>query len=128
MSVLFQYESGVDLTGRGSGDGNGGGVPGNTLFTRTRDSFVGLNGGFGTFLAGRLPAHNQWLYDFNLFGDQVGDLGNIFGKNLPGRADGALHYKTPSFGGVTVGLAMYQNKEPVKTQHPLSRQTMQQVG
>jgi predicted porin len=110
MTVLYQYESGVDLTGNGTGDGNGGcgGTP-NTcegqVFTRTRDSFIGLKGGFGTALFGRLPAHNQWLYDYNLFGDQVGDLGNIFGHDLPGRANSAIYYGLPALGDLAVGLS-----------------------
>lgn len=105
LSAIFQYESGVDLTGNGTGDGNGGGVPGNTLFTRTRDSFVGITGGFGTAVVGRLPAHNQWLYDYNLFGDQVGDLGNLWGQNQPGRVDSAVLYRTPDFGGFSAALS-----------------------
>lgn len=103
-AAIFQYESGVDLTGHGMGDGNGGGVPGNTLFTRARDSFVGLKGGFGTAVVGRLAAHNQWLYDYNLFGDQVGDLGNIWGQNQPGRFDSAIQYRTPDFNGFSAAL------------------------
>ena len=108
--ILFQYESGVDLTGNGTGDGNGGcGTSGSAcegqVFTRARDSFVGVKGGFGTVLFGRLGALNQWLYDYNLFGDQVGDLGNIWGGDgLPGRADHAAWYRTPSFGGATLAL------------------------
>lgn len=103
--ILFQYESGVDLTGNGTGDGNGGADSGGQLFTRTRDSFVGVEGGFGTVLIGRLGALNQWLYDYNLFGDQVGDLGNIWGGDgLPGRASNAAWYRTPSFGGATLAL------------------------
>ena len=118
LKVLFQYESGVDLTGRGNGDGNGG--CGNTtpttacdgqIFTRARDSFVGLSGGFGSFLAGRLPALNQWLYDYNLFGDRVGDLGNIWGgSGLPGRADHAAYYHTPDLGGFGLGLTYVPNQ------------------
>lgn len=103
--ILFQYESGVDLTGRGSGDGNGGANSSGQIFTRARDSFVGVEGVFGTVLFGRLGALNQWVYDYNLFGDQVGDLGNIWGGDgLPGRSDNAAKYRTPSFGGATFAL------------------------
>lgn len=104
-TILFQYESGVDLTGSGTGDGNGGADSGGQLFTRARDSFVGVKGGFGTVLLGRLGGLNQWLYDYNLFGDQVGDLGNIWGGDgLPGRVDHAAWYRTPSFGGATLAV------------------------
>jgi predicted porin len=111
LTVLYQYESGVDLTGHGDGDGNGG-IPNNNgqIFTKARDSFIGLKGGFGTALIGRLPAVNQWLYDYNLFGDQVGDLGNIWGVNLPGRVNHAAHYRTPDFAGFSLGLSYVPNQ------------------
>lgn len=104
-AILFQYESGVDLTGKGTGDGNGGANSDGQLFTRARDSYVGVKSGFGTVLFGRLGGLNQWLYDYNLFADQVGDLGNIWGGDgLPGRTDHAAWYRTPSFGGATLAL------------------------
>lgn len=111
FSVLFQYESGVDLTGNGTGDGNGGASSGGQIFTRTRDSFVGLKGGFGTLLVGRVGGLNQWVYDYNLFGDQVGDLGNIWGGDgLPGRLDSAASYRSPTFGGFSIGLTYSPNQ------------------
>ena len=110
LSVLFQYESGVDLTGNGTGDGNGGcGAAGTgcngQLFTRARDSFTGIKGSFGTLLLGRFGGLNQWLYDYNLFGDQIGDLGNIWGGDgLPGRISNAASYRSPDFSGFSAGL------------------------
>jgi predicted porin len=110
LKIVFQYESGVDLTGRGENDGNGGcGADGEAcqgqLFTRTRDAFVGLSGGFGKLLAGRLGGLNQWVYDYNLFADQVGDLGNIWGgTGLFGRVDDTIHYETPDLSGFTAAV------------------------
>ena len=110
-SVLFQYETGVDLTGAGVGDGNGGANSQGQLFTRTRDSYVGFKGAFGSVLFGRLGGLNQWLYTYNLFADQVGDLGNIFGGDgLPGRLDHALLYQSPNLGGVSLGLTYAPNQ------------------
>lgn len=103
--ILFQYESGVDLTGKGNGDGNGGANSGGQVFTRARDSFVGIKSALGTVMIGRVGGLNQWLYDYNLFGDQVGDLGNIWGGDgLPGRLDHAASYRTPDFGGLSLSL------------------------
>lgn len=105
LAVIFQYESGVDLTGNGTGDGNGGAPSSGQIFTTARDSFIGLKGGFGSVVMGRLPALNQWLYDYNLFADQVGDLGNIFGGDgLAGRVDHAVSYHTPVVHGLSLAL------------------------
>lgn len=105
LTAIFQYESGVDLTGHGRGDGNGGATSGGQIFTRARDSFVGVKGGFGQVVFGRVGGLNQWLYDYNLFGDQVGDLGNIWGGDgLPGRLDHAAMYSTPKMGGFSAAL------------------------
>lgn len=110
-SAVFQYESGVDLTGQGVGDGNGGAVSGGQIFTRTRDAFVGLKGGFGTVVFGRQGGLNQWLYDYNLFGDQVGDLGNIWGGDgLPGRLNNTVKYTSPDLNGFTLGLTYAPNQ------------------
>lgn len=93
-ALFFQYEPGVDLTGRGENDGNG---PGrfDSLFTEERDWFVGIRNSRAGFRVGRLGVLNHWLYDFDPFADLVGDLGNLWGATgIPGRADraGLLEY------------------------------------
>lgn len=93
-TFFFQYEPGMDLTGRGENDGNG---PGrfDTLFTEERDWFVGIRNSRAGFRIGRLGVLNHWLYDFDPFADLVGDLGNLWGATgIPGRADraGLLEY------------------------------------
>ena len=114
LKIVFQYESGVDLTGRGTNDGNGGGTS-NNLFSTARDSFVGLSGNFGTVVGGRLAALNQWVYDYNLFADQVGDLGNIWGgSGLPGRANGTLAYLTPDLGNGFSAVVAYMPENGTK--------------
>lgn len=100
LKVIFQFETGVDVTGRGENDGNGPGTN-NSIFTKARDSFVGLEGSGGKIIAGRLGILNQWLYDYNLFADQVGDLGNLWGgTGLPGREDGVISYISPNLNGL----------------------------
>ncbi|MDZ7645411.1 MAG: porin [Woeseiaceae bacterium] len=104
IDLLFQYEQGVDLTGQGENDGNG---PGSTsgLFTAARVSYLGVTGDYGTLRAGKLDGLNQWVYDYNLFADQVGDLGNLWGgTGLAGRISDAAQYVSPVFEGFTVGL------------------------
>ncbi len=106
LSAIYRYEAGVDLTGQSGNDGNGGGPRTGELFTNTRDSFVGLAGGFGKLQFGRMGGLNEWLYDFNLFGDQVGDLGNIWGgTGLAGRVSSMARYTTPDIGGFNASLS-----------------------
>jgi predicted porin len=112
LSAIYQYESGLDLTGSGTNDGNGG--PANAagqLLTGTRDAFVGVSGDFGAVKMGRVGGLNQWVYDVNYFGDQVGDLGNLWGTaGLPGRVSNTISYDTPDMSGVT-GTLVYSPEE-----------------
>jgi len=112
IEAIFQYEQGVDLTGQGSNDGNGG--PGNEsggLFTNARDSWVGLSGKVGAVKLGRVGGLNQWVYDYNLFADQVGDLGNIWGASgLAGRVSNSISYDMPQLGNFS-GTLVYQPEE-----------------
>ncbi|PCJ17824.1 MAG: porin [Gammaproteobacteria bacterium] len=100
LKVIFQFETGVDITSQGGNDGNGPTDPadGGQLFTKGRPSFVGLSGGFGKVLIGHTPGLDQWANDYNLFADHVGDLGNLWeAAGLPGRVDNVLHYGSPTF-------------------------------
>jgi len=111
LSIYIQYESGVDLTVHGTGDGNGGANSAGQIFTRARDSFVGLKSDFGSIQAGRVGGMNQWLYDYNPFADQVGDLGNLWGGDgLPGRIDNALEYISPTVSGFKVAVTYVPNE------------------
>lgn len=91
LTGMFQLEGGISMED-------------STAWGTTRDSFLGLKGNFGTFLAGRLPAANQYVYDANLFADQIGDAGNFTGGPWPGRANNALHYVSPTFGNASLAL------------------------
>ena len=118
LSIYVQYESGVDLTVHGTGDGNGGAESAGQVFTRARDSFVGLKSAdYGSIQFGRVGGMNQWLYDYNLFADQVGDLGNVWsGDGLPGRIDSAMEYISPTWSGLRLALT-YVPDEGGHNQH-----------
>lgn len=117
MKAVFQLESGLDLTGQGANDGNGPTATGNSsIFTAARDSYAGIAGGFGMVIAGKLGGLNQWLYDYNLFGDQVGDLGNVWGASgLPGRVSDAVHYRMPDISGFSLGLSYVPDENTTVT-------------
>ncbi len=110
MKGVFQFET--EVAAQGS-DG------GTSLLGAQRDTYLGVAGGFGTVIAGRLPLANQWAYDANFFGDKVGDAaefaGGGFGGNgllgVPGRVSRAIAYVSPSLGGVTVLAAFVPNTQ-----------------
>jgi predicted porin len=109
LKGVFQFETSVDVQG-GSNQ---------SMFGGQRDTYLGVAGGFGTVIAGRLPLANQWAYDANFFGDKVGDAaefaGGGFGGNgvlgVPGRVNRAIAYVSPSLGGVTVLAAFVPNTQ-----------------
>lgn len=117
LSIYVQYESGADLTAHGTGDGNGGATSAGQVFTRARDSFLGVKSSYGSLQFGRVGGMNQWLYDYDLFADQVGDLGNVWGGDgLPGRVDDAVEYISPTLNGLQVALT-YVPDEGGHNQH-----------
>jgi predicted porin len=113
FDIIYQYETGVDLTAQGGNDGNGGAESSGQIFTKGRESYVGLRGNFGTILLGHMPALDQWANEFNFFADQVGDLGNLWeASGIPGRLDNVVYYQAPNFEGLNFALT-YSPEEGV---------------
>jgi predicted porin len=113
LKLIFQFESGVDLTSQGGNDGNGGAESSGQIFTKGRTSYIGLEGDFGTVLIGHMPFLDQYANDYNLFADQVGDLGNLWeASGIPGRSDNVVYYKTVNFSGFDIA-ATYAPEEGV---------------
>lgn len=107
-SVVYQMEFGVAMDGNADN-----GTDAHTGINSTRNTFIGLGGGFGTVLAGR---HDSFIKaagrKYDLFGDQVGNNRNILGGAnatasyvVDGRHNNVLAYVAPSFGGVTIAAA-----------------------
>ena len=75
----------------------------------TRNSFVGLKGGFGTALIGR---HDTPLKSVgrkvDLFGDTVADSRNVMGIASDTRPNNVVLYRTPSLSGLEFS-ALYSN-------------------
>ncbi len=107
MKAMFQLESGVNSVGGQVPDGNGGAGGTGPVFSNARDMYIGLSSGFGSVTIGRQGGANQWVYDSNLFGDQLGDAGNFnSGAGVGGRLDQVLIYKTPDINGFKAGLTI----------------------
>jgi predicted porin len=91
-----------------------------------RQAYLGLTGGFGTVIAGRLYApHYSLLSSVDPFrSGTVGQYRNVFasgltvsGENLfdPTRVDNAIAYVTPSWGGFNVTTAFSANALATET-------------
>ncbi len=120
LKAIYQMEFGVALdgntdatTGTVSSTGTAGTTNSATTFTSQRNTFVGLTGGFGTVLAGR---RDSLIKDagrkYDLFGDQLGNNRQVLGLGsstysglVDGRHNNVLAYVSPSFSGVTLGVA-----------------------
>jgi len=105
LKALFTLEYGLTL------DQNTGFAPGAaTSGTSARQQFVGLTGGFGTAVAGRLQTTGL---DFTVASSALGSSGPLGATNVVGgatlisagsRADNAIAYISPSFAGLTVAI------------------------
>lgn len=94
LKAVFQYETTFDVVDGGSISGN-------------RNSYVGLNGGFGTVVAGRHDTPYKTVgRKFDLFGDTVADSRNIIndaGNDL--RPGNVLAWLSNDLGGVKLAVA-----------------------
>ena len=117
VSALFQVETSIgttDCTGTsGAANGACGTAGANTI--GTRDTFVGLTGGFGTVLAGKLSVHYQSQVNVESAGladglplpaSSLNLMNNVNGVAITGstRLNNAIGYVTPTWGGFNVML------------------------
>jgi predicted porin len=124
LKAIYQIELGIDINSSGA-DGQGSGSNG-FWGSKTRNTFVGLSGDWGTFLIGRhdTPAKMAFYAAGNdRLGDSVIDLN--LGNNLTGaastnapigvfheyRADDVIAYVSPNFSGFTVAGAIIPGED-----------------
>jgi predicted porin len=114
LKAIFQYE----MTYNGL-DGDGQATP--AAITSARNSYIGLAGGWGTFLVGRHDTPTKVAYyaaGVEELGDSILDMntggtgdglsrasGNVSALFREFRANNAIAYISPSFGGFTVAAA-----------------------
>ncbi len=101
LSAIFQLESG--LCAQGGPLTSGGFCSGGGFFGR--QSWVGLQGDFGTVRMGRYYTYSDLdLFDFDPFTDNtVGGNGNLMEKYFPVRYSQSVTYDSPSMGGFDFG-------------------------
>lgn len=123
LNAVWQIESGFDV----SGDNNGAGVADNSGAVNntsqsgriaSRNSFVGLNGGFGTVVLGRHDTpYKLSTQKLNLFSGTTADYNAIVGlgaNNFDLRANNALAYLSPNFNGFDFKVAYVANEAKQK--------------
>ena len=105
LKAIFKYEMGYN------------GTDSSTAIGGARNSYIGLAGGFGTFVVGRhdTPAKVAFYAAGNeRLGDSIIDLNNNFGFDEL-RTSNAIAYISPSFSGLTVAAAIVPGETPSST-------------
>jgi predicted porin len=93
LSAIWQFEQTLNL------DESGGNLA-------TRNSFLGLKGGFGTVLAGRHDTPLKLVgRSVDLFGDTMADSRNVLNGGSDTRANNVIAYMTPDMGGFGIAAA-----------------------
>lgn len=131
LSAVFQIESAVGLDGSVPG-----GQTANT-FGATRDSFVGLTGGFGTVVAGILTGPTRALgaaIDLNAGATGPGANSSLIGKiaGVNGGAAGTfdtrfantIAYVSPNFSGLTATVAYVSGENKSRDDQGAAQQNM----
>jgi predicted porin len=123
MKAIWQLEQTINFedpddvaTNNTDGLGNGG-VSGTDVVFATRNSFVGVNGGFGTVKLGNMDTiYKEYGDTLNMFGIKSGNfvsasnmLSHIgIGTNglarFHERTPNSIQYETPQFAGITAGV------------------------
>jgi len=93
LAFMWQFEQGVAFDT-------------STWATESRPSFVGVGGGFGSVMGGRLDSpYKSSSENLDIFADTVGDYNAVMGYNHNTRAANTLEYMSPDLSGFKVGLA-----------------------
>jgi predicted porin len=97
LKLIWKVESQVDIAGAGNTSGT---------YWKARNAYIGLAGGWGTFLYGRHDTPMKMSTGkLDLFGDELADYNKTAGFTDI-RADDAIAYVSPSWGGLTLAGAV----------------------
>jgi predicted porin len=121
MKAVWQIEANLEISGNGAADGAANtGTDGNIY--GTRNTFVGLAGGFGTVLAGvHDTPYKMSTGPLDIFVGTLGDYNGVFGAAGAGggnpsalfdlRTGNTIAYVSPKFGGFDVKAAYVMGLE-----------------
>ncbi len=119
LKAVFQIETGVNID-NGSNTGQSGAANASTGFWASRDSFVGLDGGFGRLTFGRQSIY--WVngvnaqFSANYINSQIPwtdgtQLGRISTGVAVARVSNMVQYTSPMFGGINATLSYSPNAQ-----------------
>lgn len=118
LKAVWQIEQQLNVGGAGDAVANG--VAGNTAFggAGLRNTFVGVNGGFGTVLIGRHDTPYKLVGSADQFADTAADSQSnttgIIGRNgFDNRANGTIAYVSPDFSGFHFAAAVIPGEENI---------------
>jgi len=120
LKAIWQIEQQIDAAGGSTLDsGTSGPFGGKGL----RNTFVGLAGGFGTFVIGRHDTpYKIATGKYDLFADTIADYNGttldgvqLVNKTHDARASNAVAYISPSFSGLTIAAAVVPSTDNLDT-------------
>lgn len=118
LKTIWQVESGISIDNNNTKNTNGAVQSGNTNTFATRDSFIGLNGDFGTVKMGRLSNFANTDSNIDAWGNNYVNGANGFSPTNPlsgfnaiarnqTRMNNAIEYRTPNNLSGFTGQAVY---------------------
>ncbi len=114
LKAVWQMESLV-----GMGETGAAGAANNANSLTSRNSFLGLAGGFGTALLGKHDTPMKIIgRKVDLFGDQIGDSRNLIANGGVGdlRPDNVVAYITPTVSGIHGAIAYVTNVDAAQAE------------
>ena len=121
LKAVFEYELAFSLDNTGSSANAINDASGSNGLTGTRQSYVGLGGGFGTVVAGRLQTPGYYVGKFDAFAAAAispqnilagGALKSTISPTNHGRVNNAVAYMSPTMSGFS-GVLAYGTGEEV---------------
>lgn len=119
LKAVFEYEMAFNLDNTGATANAINDASGSNGLTGTRQSYVGLGGGFGTVVLGRLQTPGYYIGKFDALASAAispqavlaGKLGTTIAPSNNGRVNNAIAYLSPNFSGFSAVVAYGSGEE-----------------